>query len=351
MNAKKLNKLFPLLGLLILLSCGGKKQEANAEASAGNEQETATETREAVKVKTAVAELQNVNQTATYTANVQADVINQITPAIPGRIEKIFVEIGNSVKAGQFLVQMESSNLQQQKAQLANLQRDYDRYLELLKVGGVAQQQVDQVKTQIDVLNAALQNLEENTQLKSPINGVITARNYDNGDVFGQRPILTVQQLNPLKAIIYVSESYFTKVKLGMAVKINLDVYESEDFTGRVSLVHPTIDSDTHTFGVEVSINNQDLKIRPGMFARVSLHFGTTQSIIVPDVAVQKQAGSNDKYVFVVEKGVSRYRKVSLGQRLENNYEILSGVRVGESVVTAGHSRLIEGTPVEIVRN
>jgi RND family efflux transporter MFP subunit len=353
MKAKNLNKLFLLTGLIILFACGDKKQETNkAETPNGNTKvETASENKDAVKVKTAIAGLRNVEQTATYTASVQADVINQITPAIPGRIERIFVEIGDRVKAGQLLVQMESSNLQQQKTQMNNLQRDYDRYAELLKVGGVAQQQVDQAKTQIDVLKAAIQNIEDNTQLKSPIGGIVTARNYDNGDVFGQKPILTVQQLNPLKAVIYVSESYFTKVKTGMTVNINLDVYGNEVFTGRVSLIYPTIDAATHTFGVEVAIHNGNLKVRPGMFGRVTLNFGTVKSIVVPDVTVLKQAGANDKYVFVVENGLARYRRVELGQRLENNYEILSGINSGEVVITAGQSRLIDGTEVEIVKN
>jgi RND family efflux transporter MFP subunit len=210
---------------------------------------------------------------------------------------------------------------------------------------------VDQIKTQIEVLRTAIKSIQDNTQLRSPINGTVTARNYDNGDVFAQFPILTVQQLNPLKAIINVSESYFSKVTLGMQVNIQLDVYENEMFTGKVSLVYPTIDAATHTFGVQVTIDNKDMKVRPGMYGRVTLNFGTGQSVIVPDVAVQKQSGSNDKYVFIIENGKAVYRKVELGQHLADNYEILSGVDAGDVIVTAGHSRLIDGTEVEIIRN
>jgi len=340
MKTKNLFKLLPLIGLIILFSCGKKKQEAAATAEAP---------KDTIKVNTAIARLQAVEQNAIYTASVQADVINKITPAIPGRIEKIFVEIGDRVGKGQVLVQMESSNLQQQRTQLANLQRDYERYNELLKVGGIAQQQVDQIKTQIDVLTAVIKNIEDNTQLRSPISGVVTARNYDNGDVFTQLPILTVQQLNPLKAIVNVSESYFSQVKLGMAVKINLDVYPNEEFTGKVSLIYPTIDAATHTFGVEVTINNPNLRVRPGMFGRVTLNFGTINNIVVPDAAVQKQSGANDKFVFIVENGIARYRRVELGQRLGSDYEILSGLHDGDVVVTAGQSRLIDGSPVVIL--
>jgi len=345
MKAKNLYKLFPLIGLIFVFSCGKKNADTATDVS------SASAPKDTIKVNTTIARLQAVEQNAIYTANVQADVINKITPAIPGRIEKIYVEIGDRVGKGQVLVRMESSNLQQQRAQLANLQRDYDRYNELLKVGGIAQQQVDQIKTQIDVLTALVKNLEDNTQLKSPINGVVTARSYDNGDVFAQLPILTVQQLNPLKAVINVSESYFTKVKLGMTVKINLDVYPDDEFTGKVSLIYPTIDATTHTFGVEVTINNPNLKVRPGMFGRVTLNFGSINNVVVPDAAIQKQTGANDKFVFTVENGVAKYHKVELGQRVGSDFEILSGLKEGDVVVTAGQSRLIDGSPVVIINN
>ena len=337
MKTKNLIRLLPLLSVLILISCGKKKEEVKEDTK--------------VRVYTTVAQLKSLDKTATYTANVKADIINQITPAMPGRIEKIYVEIGDRVSKGQLLVQMESYNLQQQTTQLVNLEKDYERYNELLKVGGIAQQQVDQIKTQIDVLRTAIKNLQGNTQLLSPISGIVTARNYDNGDVFAQMPILTVQQLNPLKAIVNVSESYFSKITSGMSVDIQLDVYENEIFTGKVSLIYPTIDAATHTFGVQITINNPNMKVRPGMFGRVTFNLGTGQSIVLPDIAVQKQIGSNDKYVFAIENGVARYRKVELGQHLGDYYEILSGVKERDVIVTAGHSRLIEGTEVEVVKN
>jgi len=336
MKTKNRILILPLLCIAILISCGKKKEEVKEDTR--------------IKVNAAIAQAEPVAKIATYTANVKADVINQITPAMPGRIEKIYVEIGDRVSKGQLLVQMESSSLQQQNTQLSNLEKDYARYSELLKVGGVAQQQVDQIKTQIDVLRTAIKNIQENTQLRSPINGVVTDRNYDNGDVFAQKPVLTVQQLNPLKAIVNVSESYFSKVKMNMPVNIQLDVYENETFTGKVSLIYPTIDPNTHTFGVQITINNTNMKVRPGMFGRVTLNFGTDQSIVVPDGAVQKQTGANDKYVYVIENGTARYRKVELGQHLDVNYEILSGVNAGDTVVTTGQSRLIDGAAIEIVK-
>jgi RND family efflux transporter MFP subunit len=336
MKTKHLIRLLSFLSIAILFSCK-QKEEVKEDAK--------------ILVYTTVAQLDSVSQTATYTANIKADVINQITPAMPGRIDKINVEIGNRVNRGQLLVQMESSNLQQQKAQLVNLERDYERYSELLKVGGIAQQQVDQIKTQIEVLRTVIENLQTNTQLLSPINGVVTARNYDNGDVFAQMPILTVQQLNPLRAIINVSVSYFPMLRTGMPVDVRLDVYGDEVFAGTISLIYPTVDAATHTIGAQISINNSDMRVRPGMFGRVTLNFGKVESIVVPDAAIQRQAGSNDRYVFVIENGIARYRKVEMGQLLGDRIEILSGINAGDQVVTAGQTRLIDGTAVEIVKN
>ncbi|MDR2627068.1 MAG: efflux RND transporter periplasmic adaptor subunit [Dysgonamonadaceae bacterium] len=336
MKTTNLLKLLPVAGLSFLMACSSGKQEEKEEA-------------EAVKVKTMTVKAEAVKQLASYTATVKADVVNQITPAIPARIERIYVEVGTQVAKDQVLVQMESSSYRQQQVQLENLTKDYERYSELFKVGAVSQQQMDQLKTQIDALSTVVANLEENTKLKSPINGIVTARNYDNGDVFGGQAILTVQQLNPLKALIYVSEAHFTKVKLGMPVDITLPVYGDEGFAGKVSLIYPTIDPSTHTFGVEVTIRNPQLRVRPGMYARVTLNFGTEVHVVVPDMAVQRQVGADDKYVYLVENNIAKYQKITLGQRLDDRYEILSGLKDGDRVVSAGHNRLIDGTKVETV--
>lgn len=338
MNTKKLFKALPIIvGFGLLFSCGNK-EETNL-----------VEIEKVVKVKTAVATSQMIDETSTYTANVQAEVKNNIVPAMGGRIDKIYVEVGQRVSKGQALVQMEAHNFQQQRVQLENLRKDYERYNELLKVGGIAQQQVDQLKTQLEVLESAIDNIRTNTTLKSPISGVVTARNYDNGDVFGQLPILVVQQLNPLKAIVNVSERYYPIVKVGMPVDVQVDVYGEELFSGKIALIYPTIDPSTHTFSVEVAIDNKSNKIAPGMYSRVTLNFGSKEQVVIPDIAVVKQAGSNDRYVFVAEGNKVRYSKVLLGQRMGEDVVILSGISPGEQVVTAGQSRLIDGKEIEII--
>ena len=197
----------------------------------------------------------------------------------------------------------------------------------------------------------SLKNMKENVKLISPISGVVTARNYDPGDMTGQLPILTVEQQNPVKVMVNISEQDYTKVKKGMKVKVTLDVYGDEEFEGTVYLVHPTIDSSTRTFTVEVTLPNSNSRIRTGMFARVEFNYGTMRHVVVPDRAVVKQSGSGNKYVYVYKDGKVSYNQVQLGQRLGTRYELLSGAENNSDVVITGQTRLADGARVEIMKD
>ena len=335
---KKINLFFiAAVSMSMLIACSGKTAEQN----------TVAEKVESVKVETAT--VQSVPQTMTYTATVQPDKRNSISSSMPSRIREIYVEVGDYVKKGQLLVELDASNIMQQKVQLDNIELEYNRAKELVAVGGASQQQLDQITTQLEAAKTAYNNLLENTKLLSPVNGVVTARNFDNGDM-AQGPILTVMQINPVKIVINVSESEFTKVKLGMPIDITFDVFGDELFKGKVSLVYPTIDPMTRTFGVEVEIPNSNNRVRPGMFARATIDFGAKDHVVVPDRAVVKRAGSGDRFVYVYNNdGTVSYVKVELGRHIDTLYEVLSGLENNTQVVVAGQSRLSDGVKVNVV--
>jgi len=334
MKRKVFLKFIPLAALLALSSCGAK-----------GEQQT-----ESVKRNVTVDEVRlvPVDQNSSFTATVEAKIVNNIAPAMGGRIRAIHVDVGSRVSKGQTVVTMDAANYSQQETQLATLKRDYERYRELYEVGGVSKQQLDQMQTQLDVAQTALNNTGENTRLVSPISGVVTARNYDPGDVAGGTPILTIENINPVKIIIHVSESYYSRVSLGMPASIVVDALQGEKFEGKISLIHPTINSVSRTFPVEIEVNNSDQRLRPGMFSRVTLNFGTNERPLVPDLAVLKQSGSNDRYVFLEKDGKAVYTKVELGTRLGDKYEIVSGLQVGDRVIVQGNTGLIDGTEVQV---
>ncbi len=336
---KKSFQLFVLGLITVLSSCSGSK-DANT---------TVAQVEEKPRVKIASVKARPVEQLQEYTATVEAEAKNNIGPSSPVRIDQIFVEVGDRVNKGQKLVQMDAANLKQLKLQLENKKTEFNRTDELYKVGGASKSEWDAQKMALDVQQTAYNNLLENTSLTSPINGVVTARNYDNGDMYsGGNPVLVVEQMSPVKLIINVSEGYFTKVKKGAPVNVKLDVYGDEIFTGKVSLVYPTIDANTRTFPVEIKIDNKDLRIRPGMFARATLNFGVEDNVVVPDLAIIKQAGSGDRYVYVYDNGTVSYNKVELGRRMGTEYELKSGVPNNSQVVVAGQSKLINGAQVEV---
>ncbi|MCC8155239.1 MAG: efflux RND transporter periplasmic adaptor subunit [Tannerellaceae bacterium] len=299
-------------------------------------------------VRVLTVHTQDVDQLHEFTATVEANVVNNIAPQTAVRIEKVFVEVGDHVSKGQLLAQMDQSNLLQSKIQLENIETEFNRIDELYKVGGASKSSWDAQKTSLEVARTALANLEENTKLVSPISGIVTARNYDSGDLYSGNPLFVVEQIRPVKLIINVSESFYSQIKKGNEVDIRLDVYGEEIFKGKINLVYPTIDSNTRTFPVEILIPNNDERVRPGMFARVTMNFGTRNHVVAPDQAIIKQAGAGDRTIYVVENGKIVFKNVELGRRMGDRYEIISGVNDGDEVVVAGHNRVTNGMEVNI---
>ena len=303
------------------------------------------------QVRIAKVTSEDIPQTETYTATVESDVKNNIAPNTPYRIEKIYVDVGDNVRQGQVVVQLDASNLQQLKLQVENQKIEFNRTSQLYQVGGASKAEYDNAKLQLDVLSTQLKQLMQNTQLTAPISGVVTARNYDSGDMYNQgQPVLTIEQTNPVKVMVNISEVYYKQVFKGMPVDIELDAYEGETFYGKVTIVYPTVDQSTHTFPVEVTINNSSQKVRPGMFARATVNFGDKNHVLVPDEALVKQIGAGDRYVYIYKNGKVSYNKVELGKHIGTKYEILSGVNPGDDVVIAGQSRLANGKEVEVVK-
>lgn len=321
-----------------LSSCNKPKTEVKAVAEIPN-------------IKIQQVTQREVEQSLELTATVQPQAKNSIAPSSPGRIREILVEVGQNVTKGQKLVQMDVANLSNLETQIENVKRTYKRVQELFKVGGASQQELDNAKLQLDVAQTNMKNLSENTYLLSPLSGIVTARNFDNGDMYsGQMPVLTVMQINPVKLLINVSEAYYSKIKVGMLIKVKFDVFEGQFFQGKVSLIYPVIDERTRTFSVEIKMNNNNNKVRPGMFARVNLEFGKAKRVLVSDQSVVKQSGSGARFVYVYNNGKVVYKQVEIGRRMNSEYEIISGLMPGEQVVVAGQSKLVDGAEVKVIK-
>ena len=295
-----------------------------------------------VLTKSAVAEEASVQLTEVFTSEIEPYKENDITPAASGvHIDRIYVEVGDPVREGQLVVTLDPTQYTQQLVQLKTVEDDYNRLLPVYEAGGISTQQIEQAKAQLDVQREVVANLKKNIEVRSPISGVVTARNYESGDLFAQQPILHIMQIDPLKVIANISE-----------VKLAVDIVPDEEFTGTVSLIYPALDPTTRTFKVEVKVPNAKRTLRPGMYARTTFDMGSKEGVMVPDVAVQKQVGSAERYLYViVGDSVAERRSVKVGRQVGDRVDILSGIEAGEPVAVTALSKLFDGAKVDIKKD
>lgn len=323
-------------------SCGNSSNKTAEQVATNNEPRL-------VNVKVMTAETKDVPQSDVYSSTVEAYAKNNIAPQSPSRIQKIYVEVGDFVKAGQIVAKMDDVSLNQSKLSLANDSLEYSRLKKLYEQGGVSKSDFDAMELKYNVTRSQYANLLENTVLRSPVNGVITARNYDKGDMYGGSPIYVVEQITPVKLYVGVSESDYTKVKKNDKVTLTADALPGKAFTGRIARIFPTIDPATHTFTVEVNVANADRVLRPGMYARVNIDFGTNHNIAVPDDCIVKQQGSGVRSIFVLQSdGTVKESVVTLGRHFGTEYEILSGISAGDKIVVKGQASLKNGSKVNV---
>ena len=335
---------------LTLSSCGAKKgtsQGVSLAAPTGME----------VLTRTSPVERMTIAQTEDFTSTLLPYKKSFITPQMSLRIDKINVEVGDHVKEGQVVAELDRNQYNQSAVQLKNTKQTLERMRSVYEAGGVSQSQIDELETSVTVLEETVANLKRSIELKAPFSGIITGRYNEVGDLFamagnadGGMGMFQIMQIDKLKAIVALSEQYYPQVYKGMKVAVMADVYPDKVFEGEVNIVYPAINANTHTFNVEVLVPNGKEILRPGMFARTEFNMGNRSSLVVPDVAVQKQMGVNDRYVYVIKDGVAERKVVSLGRQVGDKVEVLSGLSEGDEVAITSLSKLKDGAQVEVVK-
>lgn len=344
MTRSIINKLLLSIGslgvTLSLFSCG---------STTAKEEQVAEDTTRVV-VETSVVAYNIIRQTELFSATIEAKTKNNIAPQMAGRIKSIRTEVGAFVSKGQILAEMDNSQLNQVQVQVADARLAFQRTDELYKIGGVSQAQWEARRSALTIAETNFKNVQENTFLHSPISGIVTARNYDSGDMCSPTaPIFTIQEINPVKLRFNVSERLYSKVTKGMPATLTVDALGNEEFQGKVSLIYPTINPTTHTFPVEIEVNNSKSVLRPGMFARATLDFGEEKKLLVSDRAVVKQGGSGDYYAFTLEGDKAVRAELKIGARHDGFIEVIEGLKEGDVVITEGSQTLRDGVHVRVV--
>lgn len=325
-----------LAAAFIVAACGGKQQQQVVE-------------QRAQLVETTPLAMSDISRELEFSTTLQGWQTLNVSPSITGKIEHIYVEVGTNVAAGANLVRMDQNQYTNTKLTYTNLGVEMQRMESLRESGAVSQQVYDQTRLSYEQTKESLEFLEKNTFVKAPFAGVISAKNYEDGELYSGQPILVLTQIYTLKALIAIPESYYPNVKKGMAVTLTSEIYPGETFPATIDIVYPTVDPASHTFQARLRIPNSGLRLRPGMYVRTKMSMGMARAMVVPYQAVLKLTGSNDRYVFLDEGGTAKRVFVTLGQRFDENIEVISDeLHEGDRLVVVGQAKLVDGSKLNV---
>lgn len=312
-------------------------------------QETTQQEEPAELVELTTLHSRQIQREITLSSNLMGYETVNIAPSVTGKIENIFVEVGDRVNKGKELVRMDEQQYKTTKLTLANLKVEMARMEGLIKTGSVSQQQYDQVKLSLDQTKEQLDFLEKNTYVKAPFSGVISAKNYEVGELYSGQPIVVLTQVDKLKTLVAIPESYIPQIKKGMKLSLRSSVYPDKEFPATIEVVYPTLDASSHTFQVKVVVPNEKGLLRPGMYVTSMLGLQKETVIMAPYSTVLKLIGANDRYVFINDNGRAKRVTVEMGQRVGDEVEIIAPEIVdGVELVTKGESRLIDGVKIKV---
>jgi len=343
-----------LAGLLLLTSCGAEKpQETNQ-----------VEEEQGVLVEQVEVEQKEISNITAVNGKLAANIEVSIIPKMAGKVAEVIFDVGDEVHKGDVLVRLESTELQAQlkqaqaglataKANYADAQKNLERTKSLFEQGAVSQQQLDLAQTQLamgspDSAAAAVQLIQAqlaNTVITSPIDGIVSARSVEVGEIAGQGPVMTIVDVDQVIVETNVTESEVNKIEVGQVLDVKVSALQDEPFKGTVSTISPAADSRTGAFPIKITIPNSIHQLKPGMFAEVKLVLETKiGALVVPKEAV---IDSGDrKYVFKIVDDKAVMTDVTTGMSDETHMEVLIGLAAGDKVVTKGQNKLQDNTPV-----
>ncbi|MEH2203934.1 MAG: efflux RND transporter periplasmic adaptor subunit [Nostoc sp.] len=415
-----------LLGIgMLTANCGALPKEEPADAqsqSPGSGQRGAS----ATAVDAAIARTDTLQIQPEYTGNTTPFRIVSLRSQVEARLLALNLDVGDTVKQGQNVGRLDdailSTELKQAEAELAALksevaratnqvsnaradverarlevvqaQADSERQQRLFKAGAIAEQTAQQARTQAKTAAQALRAAQEQVRteqqavaaaqgrvlaqqalvaqtkerssyarLVSPIAGIVTEKVTEPGNLLqAGSEVLKIGDFNRVKVVVQVSELELAQIQVGQSVQVRLDAFPKEALIGRVTRISPAADATARLIPVEVVIPNTQGKIGSGLLARVNFQNQTQQRVVVPQTAIQKQAGAakaaekeqenSSGTLFVVKdtdgKTKVAMRAVTLGQKADGKVEILSGLQAGERYVVRSGKPLKEGDTVSL---
>ncbi|WP_424141315.1 efflux RND transporter periplasmic adaptor subunit [Sporosalibacterium faouarense] len=372
---KRLIKFLILITAVLTLTVGCSSESNNDGAKEVEKEDYVPVEIESVKTDTIFREV-------TISGQVHPNKDIMILPKTPGKVADIRVELGDKVSKGQVLFTLDREDIQKQinqaeaalnaakksyainEEQIENAKTNLERTQTLYEQGAVSKSQYEQAKlaasdkpleaaqAQIDQAQISYNQAKEaldNTVITSPMSGTVSSMNIDEGEFASNaQPAMNIIDANKLYVQINVTEDIVSNIEEGQEVRISFDAL-SRDTVGTIDQIYPTADARTQLYPVKIYIDNEDNKVMPGMFAKVSLKTDVRENVLVikGDALVEKD---NKTFVYVVEDNAAVEKEVETGLDEGMYVEIKAGLGKAEKVVIKGQNYVGNGSEVKVVR-
>ncbi|HEX5769159.1 MAG TPA: efflux RND transporter periplasmic adaptor subunit [Burkholderiales bacterium] len=310
----------------------------------------------ALPVKAVPAKLARAVIETGAVGSLRADEAVVIRPEIAGRIDRIAFEEGQNVKKGALLASLDAAETRalvaSSRAQAGLDRQRMERAADLHKKGFISQQALDEMQSNYARSAAKLREDEAKlakSEIRAPFSGVAGLRQVSEGAyVAAGTDIARLEKIDQLKLDFRVPESYLAQLKTGLALSIAVDAFPQASFPGQIYAIEPAVDEQTRTVLVRARVANPQLRLRPGLFARVQLTLGARENAVwIPEEAIVPRG--QESYVFRVVDSRAELVAVTTGTRKVGEVEIMKGIAAGDIVVTEGTQRLAPGMQVSII--
>lgn len=338
----------------LLLTGTTAAQPSGAAGSSRADRPTGGTRAIAVEVATAVAT--RVSTDIRAIGSLQSDETVQLAPEIAGRISTIDFEEGSRVKSGDVLVRLDDALLRAEvadtEARLNLAKANNERARQLSRTGNVTDRSRDEAVTNFETALAALELAKTRLDkhlLRAPFDGIAGVRTVSVGAfVAVGTPVVNIEKIDGIKVDFKVPEIYLTSISVGQVIDVTVDAIPRRTFEGKVYAINPQVDVNGRALQVRARIENKDLILRPGLFARILIKGVVERDVVlVPESAILPRAGDN--FVFRVADGRADEIRVQLGDRSDARVAITEGIVAGDVIVTAGQHKLRNGAAVDVV--
>jgi membrane fusion protein (multidrug efflux system) len=286
-----------------------------------------------------------------------------LKPEVSGRVTRLNFRDGEKVRRGQLLVQLDDqlplAQLQQARAELSIAQANHKRNQELVAQNFISQRSVDESAANLQVAQAKLalaQATAARLRIVAPFDGIAGIRNINVGDYLKDgAEIVNIEDIEAIFVDFRLPERFQTKAQRGQTALVEIDALPGRKYAAVVQAIDPLVDANGRSIGIRGCIDNRNMELRPGMFARITAVFGQRDNArVVPEEAIVPQAGR--QYVFRLVDGpdqdtkIAQRVEVKVGLRQPGRVEITQGLQPGDVVVTAGQQRIQkDGMPVRVL--